>query len=205
MRYFADAAVFVECLTGRSYPIAMEGDYLALERAYSKAVASPGALLFVTFDGSIVDRPKMEGDGTEPAIVVRRFVGTWPGHACERSRADSSLVNTYWRIATLRGQRMATPEHGREAHVMLSADVARYRATAGCNTLTGAYLLEGSRLEFGPAAPTAMACTGPQAAGGQALAAALAEVRTWRVEGQTLELRDGAGNDVALLEAVYLR
>ena len=205
MRYFADAAVFVECLTGRSYPIAMEGDYLALERAYSKAVAAPGALLYVTFDGSIVDRPKMEGDGTEPAIVVRRFVGTWPGHACERSRADSSLVNTYWRIATLRGQRMATPEHGREAHVMLSADVARYRATAGCNTLTGAYLLEGSRLEFGPAAPTAMACTGPQAAGGQALAAALAEVRTWRVEGQTLELRDGAGNDVALLEAVYLR
>jgi len=33
-RYLADAAQFEECLTGRSYPVAMEGDYLALERAY---------------------------------------------------------------------------------------------------------------------------------------------------------------------------
>lgn len=205
MRYFADAATFVECLTGRRYPIAMEADYLALERAYSKTVASPGAPLYVTFDGSIVDRPKTEGEGAEAAVVVRRFVGTWPGHACERSRADSSLVNTYWRVVSLRGERVETPEHGREAHVMLAADGMRYRATAGCNTLSGAYVLDGARLEFGPAASTKMACPGPLAAAGEALAAALAAVRAWRVEGQTLELRDGAGQEVALLEAVYLR
>lgn len=31
--YFADAALFVHCATGRTYPVALEGDYLALERA----------------------------------------------------------------------------------------------------------------------------------------------------------------------------
>src|SRR5690606_33605911 len=34
MVYMADAARFTECLTGRDYPIAMEGDYLQLERTY---------------------------------------------------------------------------------------------------------------------------------------------------------------------------
>ena len=32
--YMADAALFEECLTGRRYPVAQEGEYPALERAY---------------------------------------------------------------------------------------------------------------------------------------------------------------------------
>lgn len=205
LRYLADAATFVDCGTGRRYPIAMEGDWLALERAYSKAVPSPGAPLYVTFDGAVLERPTVDGEGTEPTIVVRRYVGAWPGHACERSRADSTLVNTYWRVVSLRGERVETPEHGREAHVMLSVDGSHYRATAGCNTLSGTYVLEGPRLEFGPAASTRITCQGPAAAAERALASALADARTWRIEGQTLELRDAAGHDVGLFEAVYLR
>ncbi len=82
MRYMADAARFTECLTGRSYPIAMEAEYPVLERAYREAVREPGAPLHVTFEGEIVPRPKMEGDGLEASVVVRRFVGVWPEKRC---------------------------------------------------------------------------------------------------------------------------
>lgn len=40
-RCLADAALFKECLTGRSYPVATEGDYLSLERAMSHASLAP--------------------------------------------------------------------------------------------------------------------------------------------------------------------
>lgn len=92
MIYMADAARFTECLTGRNYPIAQEGgEFLKLQKAYQAARSHPGAKLYVTFEGSITGRPKMEGVGTERAVVVRRFINVWPQEACERAMADSSL------------------------------------------------------------------------------------------------------------------
>ena len=41
--YMADAMVFQECLTGRTYPVAMEADYLPLEQAYLANRSAPGA------------------------------------------------------------------------------------------------------------------------------------------------------------------
>ena len=85
MRYMADAATFVECLTGRRYPIAMEGAFRDLQAGYREAVSEPGAALYVTLDGSIVERPKMEGAGTQPTVVVTRFIKAWPGQSCQRA------------------------------------------------------------------------------------------------------------------------
>jgi len=84
MRYMADAALFTDCRTGRTYPIAMEADYLKMERAYLKAVVEPGAPQYVTFEGFIVPKPKMEGEGLEPTVVVERFINVWPEEKCGR-------------------------------------------------------------------------------------------------------------------------
>jgi len=84
MTYMADAARFTENLTGRSYPIAFEADFIAMERAYREAVSAPGAPLYVSFEGSLTRRPRADSSGTEPAIVVRRFINVWP----ERRAAD---------------------------------------------------------------------------------------------------------------------
>lgn len=83
MTYLADAARFTECRTGRSYPVAMEADFVAMERGYREALKEPGAKLYVTFEGSILDRPKMEGDGAERTIVVTRFIKAWPDERCK--------------------------------------------------------------------------------------------------------------------------
>ncbi|HET9063560.1 MAG TPA: META domain-containing protein [Candidatus Binatia bacterium] len=83
LRYMADAARFTQCSSGRSYPVAMEADFASLERAYLDAVSEPAAPLYVTFEGSIADRPRMEGEGTEPTVVVDRFLAVSPGKRCE--------------------------------------------------------------------------------------------------------------------------
>jgi copper homeostasis protein (lipoprotein) len=83
-RYMADAAHFEECRTGRSYPVAMEADYLRLERAYIEAAKpAPGAPLMVSFEGDIARRPAVEGDALVQTVVVRRFNELRPGQRCE--------------------------------------------------------------------------------------------------------------------------
>lgn len=85
MAYMADAARFTDCSTGRSYPVAMEADFVKMERAYLAAVAEPGAWLYVQFAGTIVDRPKMDGDGSEPTVVVTRFLEVRANKRCKPS------------------------------------------------------------------------------------------------------------------------
>jgi len=87
MAYMADAARFTDCSTGRSYPVAMEADFVKMERAYLAAVKQPGARLYVQFEGTIVDRPKMEGEGSEPTVVVTRFLEVEAQKSCKPAEA----------------------------------------------------------------------------------------------------------------------
>jgi copper homeostasis protein (lipoprotein) len=81
-RYFADAGLFTDCLTRRRWPVAQEKDNASLESAYAKARLTAGEELLVNLEGQIAMRPKMEGKGAQPALVVERFIGVWPGERC---------------------------------------------------------------------------------------------------------------------------
>jgi len=205
MVYMADAARFTECLTGRNYPIAMEGDFVKMQRGYQQSVSEPGAKLYVTFEGSIRDRPKMEGAGTERAVVVRRFINVWPQERCERAMADSPLTNTYWRIVRLGGEPVRAVEGQREPHLILRKGNGRsvITATVGCNRMTGGYSVAGETLTFTDLASTKMACPPPLDALEKKLAEALTGSRRLHIKGPTLEFVDETGAPVALFEAVY--
>lgn len=203
--YMADAARLTDCRTGNSYPVAMEGDYLSLEKAYTTARANPGEPLLVTFEGSIAERPRMEGEGTEASVVVQRFINVWPGESCERNRADASLTDTYWRIVRLGEEEVITAEKQREPHIVLHADKRRFNATVGCNRMLGGYQLSGATLHFDNAASTMMACPPPLDRLEGKLSEVLAATAGWRVYGQFLELFDAEGRTLALLRAVYVR
>ena len=205
-RYLADAAMFEECLTGRAYPVAMEGDYLTLERAYlAMPDRVPGAAVMASFDGDVTQRPPMEGSGTEPTIVVRRFVGLWPDQNCERAMSHASLAPQYWRIVSLQGEVLSRIEGTREAHLILRGTAGGYRANAGCQQLDGQYRVAGTGLEFAPPDMAGDACPPAHRARQAMLLDVLAAARTWSIQGQVLELFDAAGTPVAVLEAVYLR
>jgi len=207
MVYFADAATFLECMTGRSYPIAMEGDYLALERAYGAAADPPGSPLYVTLEGVLADRPRMEGEGTEQAVVVHRFINVWPGQRCERAATHAPLANTYWRVVRLQGAPVRAGEGEREPHIVLrDVDGRReYAVVAGCRRFSGPYSIDGDEIAFGPSTAATASCPSSLATLERSLTNALAAVTGWRIHAQTLELYDASGASVVLLEAVYLR
>lgn len=202
--YFADAARLTECRTGRSYPVAMEGDYLALERAYLAAGVEPGAPLTAVFDGRIAERPPMEGPGPVPTVVVDRFVGVWEGERCPETLDGLSLTGAYWRILRLGGESIEAQPGHREPHlVFLDDEEARFAGTVGCNQLVGGYETDGPSLGFSRGASTMMACPPPLDDYERRLHEALEATAGWRITGRALELTGADGRTVALLRAAY--
>jgi heat shock protein HslJ len=182
----------------------MEGDYLAMERAYLRDRPGPGAPLFVTLDATSAMRAPMEGPD-RPMVTPDRFGETWPGETCDRAAARPSLSGTVWRPVALGGAPVDWAPPGREPFVRFSTADGVFFASAGCNTLRGGLTVDGDALTLGPGASTMMACPEPIMALERALAEALAATTAHAIGGRTLRLRDAGGAVVATLEAVYLR
>jgi copper homeostasis protein (lipoprotein) len=198
-RYFADAGLFTECSTRLRLPVAQEADNAALERAYGELRRQPGEELLVTLEGQIAARPKMEGSGTELALVPERLIGVWPGETCGARFETAPLENSYWKLTRLGAAPVLVGAGQREPFLILRPDGQRLGGFGGCNALAGGYRLDGEKLELGPVASTMMAC--PDGMDTEAaFAAALAQVRSWRVQGEHLELFDAAGTLLARLE-----
>jgi len=91
--FLADAASIRLCATGTRLPVAMEGDFRSLEKAYLKAIpaGAAGTSLLVNLEGLISSRPSME-TGRPPlrTLVVERFVGVHPGKGCPQPNANTA-------------------------------------------------------------------------------------------------------------------
>jgi copper homeostasis protein (lipoprotein) len=125
-RYLADAASIRLCATGANLPVAMEGDYLLLERAYLDAqpAESRGEPMLVNLEGLITSRPSAEpGRGPVRSLVVERFVGVHPGPGLppalcsqpNRRRTPASLAGTALAAAGPAGRRETEPTLGPRA------------------------------------------------------------------------------------------
>jgi uncharacterized lipoprotein YbaY/uncharacterized lipoprotein NlpE involved in copper resistance len=93
--YLADAAGISLCVDGQRLPVAMEGDYKALEAAYRDAVPRPGQPLLVNLEGLIAPRPSMEESRPpEATLVIERFIAVWPDRSCDTALADRPPAGT---------------------------------------------------------------------------------------------------------------
>ncbi len=211
-RYLADAAVFAECLTGRSYPVAMEGAYSEAERAYLRLEdREPGAPVLTLLYGRLAMRPAMEGaDRTH--LVIDSFLRLEPEFTCARTgghvdlQATAELTNTYWKIVEISGKTMVPVAGRREPHVILrNSEPATFNATVGCNMIRGVYEIESDHLAFGDAAMTRMACPPALDAMERALSRALVLTVRWRLQEDMLELFDEEGEQVLKAKAVYFQ
>lgn len=197
-----DEASFLECTTGREYPLVENGDYEALEHAYLAAGVEPGSALMASLDGRIVQGKHPESGGG--AVEVERFVGVWPGETCEHALSPATLRNTYWRIVRLGDTEVAARPDRREPSLILRDGERRFSATVGCNPLSGRFTLKDDGLRFGPMTAPRLDCpTGLQKLEEQFIGA-LEATAQWRIDGQSLELMDATGKQVAMLQAVYL-
>jgi uncharacterized lipoprotein NlpE involved in copper resistance len=81
--YMADAALFIDCVTGKKYPVAMEGEYLKLEVAYLEADITSGEKVLVEIIGEYEKRLSIEGEGETNFLIVKKFLDLSTKKQCE--------------------------------------------------------------------------------------------------------------------------
>jgi len=200
-RYLADAAVFRDCRSGKSFPVAMEGAYIELERAYLNSGIEGGQEVLVRLRGRYLERPAMEGNRNEVKLIVDKLEKLDTENICAPTD-HAELQNTYWKLLELDGRQVVTPEGMREAHIVLATEGASARGHAGCNNFFGTFTAEEDKLSFSALGSTMMAC--PEAMDTeQAFLQALGETTRYEISGQFLSLF-AEDRLLALLEAVYL-
>lgn len=195
-RYYADSALLRDCATGWVMPVAMEYDYLRLERAWSRSGAPEQEPLPVRVQARIVERVNMEGPA-RPMVIVEDFVDAGPHLEC--SPPPASLGGTHWRLSWLGDEAV---HGGPDAPYLSFIDGPHPRmvGSTGCNRMAGRYELDGDHLRFLPLATTKMACSDGMERE-QALLHALSRVHAWRIEARSLSLLDEEGEVLARFEA----
>jgi heat shock protein HslJ len=133
------------------------------------------------------------------ALTVILAVTLGGGAAAARAMTASAdvpaLEGTAWVLAELPGH---VPEKERPA--TLRFEKSRVQAFDGCNRKTVPYKVVGSSLEIAlSGASTMMACPPERVHQAQAFSTALAEARSFRIEGGLLVLLDFAGGALAKL------
>jgi heat shock protein HslJ/uncharacterized lipoprotein YbaY len=189
-RYLADAASIRLCANGATLPVAMEGDFLRLEKAYLAAqpAESRGEPMLVKLEGLITRRLSAEpGRGPVPTLVVERFLGVPPGQSCPQP-----LRGQLWRLQALQdGQGpslLTAPE--RPPELELAADSDQVSGSGGCNRLMGGAVIKGETIRFSQLASTQMACPAEVMAFERRFGQALERVRRWSIDKGTLLLQD---------------
>jgi uncharacterized lipoprotein YbaY/heat shock protein HslJ len=204
-RYLADAASITLCADGRRLPVAMEGDFKALETAYRESGAKPGQPLLASVDGLIAQRPSMEeSQPPRPTLVVERFGSVWPRETCGNPLSDSPLRGTYWKLVRLGDAPVSAGARQREAHLILANDTSRVGGGGGCNRLNAGFELDGDKLRFSHVAGTMMACPEGMEQEKRFLDA-LGKADRYRIRGSHLDLLDARGVAIARFEAVALK
>jgi heat shock protein HslJ/uncharacterized lipoprotein YbaY len=202
-RYTADAARFRDCRSNHQWPVAMSDDYLSLERAYNARRSRPGHELKVSLNGRIEERPKRDGAGTEPTLVVVKFLAAMPGETCEQPDERAGLENARWVPTEMAGRPVSVTQAQSEPWIMLEPRSKRFTGYAGCNRFSGSYEVAHDSLRFGRVMSTQMACISMETE--QTFLRALRFTRRYQVLGRTLDLRDDRGRLLARLEERTLR
>ncbi len=203
-RYLADAALFRDCLTAQTWPVAQEEASREAEREYVRLRRIPGEELLLTGAGRIEMRPGADGTAARPTLILERVGGFWPREACGSPFNQASLENTLWGLTRLHDEPVVMENLDREPSLLLRAQDHRLTGSGGCNRLMGSYELDGEQIRFGEVASTRMLCPDGQDIETTFLST-LAQVRAWKILGQHLELSDGDGRLLARFEARYLR
>lgn len=186
----SDAGLLTECRTGARWPVALEKDAAALERAYSTSHVEAGKPLHVAFAGHFANRTDTAGSGQQELIVIDKFARAFRDRLCP-APAAMPLEGTDWQLTELDGAPLSAPPGAALANLLLNGDGRKAVGSSACNSFSGGYQLEKDRLRFTPMVLTMMTCMEPMMKQEQALIAAFRATSGYRIAGETLELRDG--------------
>jgi copper homeostasis protein (lipoprotein) len=158
--------------------------------------------LAVTVFARVLSRPPAGVEGNRPTLFVERLIATHPSEGCGARGVTHDLAGTRWVLTRLGEQPVRLAAGQRELMLVLESKSGQASGYSGCNRFSGKYTWKTSSsvgLEFGPLAGTRMACPGPNLE--TPFLNALENVRSYRITGAHLELKDEAGATVARFEA----
>lgn len=203
--YLADAASFQDCLSGRRWPVLIEGAHLDLERAYLTQ-GEGGRWVLATLQGRFEMREPEPGLPPREAILVERFDRLWPGETCAADApATAALLNTRWRLVEIDGRPLTLADGQREPYLQLSGEGNRVRGFGGCNVLSGRFEQGSDGFQFKGLALTRRACAGAAGVQESDYLASLQATARRQIVGDALQLRDAQGRLRLRFEALYLR
>lgn len=157
--YMADSALLLECRGGVQLPVAMLGEYLALESAYLERGLS-GAPLAVRVSGQVEDRPAMDGDGDEPVFLVSSFEVLDSVPDCPVLSLRDEFAGKAWELEWVWGDVEGVEIVGEPSTLNWNSEEVQLSGNSGCNQFTGRGFLRGSLLVSEPMASTRMFCEG---------------------------------------------
>jgi heat shock protein HslJ len=162
--------------------------------------AIPSEPLFVTLEGAVAPKEQIEGP-MRLTVIPNRFDAGWLSEDCASDLGNLALIDTVWRIRSLRGEDLPKTPPAGEPFLILHSDQNQFSASVGCNTVLGRYSADGD-LTFTPSMRTTMACDDDLVEWEARLGIVLAETKLHSITGRTLRLQDEKGAVVAELEAV---
>ena len=132
-------------------------------------------------------------------LVVSGLAQSGKGEDKAATGGSVPLEKTKWTLVRL-GR---TPVKGDDLHrapeIALDPESHRASGSGGCNRIMGGYELTGDNLTFPRMASTMMACPDGMKTE-QNFLKALGQVKRWKIAERRLELIDGSGKVVAVLE-----
>ena len=149
------APQLMECATGITYALLPEGQLQVMQEAYDQVSRGVDEPIQVSFTGRIEERSDSDGRPTD-ALVVVAFEAVHINEPCGATDPGPPLEATSWQAVTLMGSRITgdspptlalTPENG-------------VFGWTGCRPVTGAYTLQGARLQFGALERPDLPCEG---------------------------------------------
>jgi heat shock protein HslJ len=118
------------------------------------------------------------------------------GNQLARLKAETQeLAGTSWRVTAYNNGKQAVTSVASGTKLTAAFSKPTVSGSGGCNTYDAPYTATPPKISFGPIAATRKNCPTPRAVMTQETAyfTALGTVRTYKVEGATLELRTGSG------------
>lgn len=109
------------------------------------------------------------------------------------SNSSISLPGTAWQLISIQGQDVLE-----DTTVTLEFDEERAAGSAGCNSFSGDYSLDGANIQFGPLVSTMMFCGSPEGAMEQEglYLETLSQTASFHVNEGQLELLNAAGETI---------
>lgn len=186
--YMADAALFMNCADGKTYPVAMAGDNANLERAYLELKAGDNAKVWIEVVGRLVEQTGMEGNVIQTALLVEKVMSVDKNKTCKPGPPDFGLAGKKWQLFEAPGSDLPADMDLSSAVLEFTTEL-RVSGSIGCNRINGGYTLNDYEIMLGePMAMTRMACPGDLAKLESVVMDGLKYVDGYELKGDVLNL-----------------